>query len=162
MKTINRIMVAIDLSVYSEQTLAYAVMAASAFKATLTVVNVINGRDLEMIRRIATNEFSRSNEAYALKAEEEYIAKTTKERGHTIDSLLAAYKKEDLSVSVQFKTGVPFKELLAAAEEGGADLMVIGAKGRSNVMDVLFGSTAENIQRLSKIPVLSVRTNESL
>jgi nucleotide-binding universal stress UspA family protein len=162
MKTINRIMVAIDLSVYSEQTLAYAVMTASAFKARLTVVNVINSRDLEMIRRIATNQLSRSNEAYALKAEDEYIANTTTERSQTIDLLLAEHKEADLTVDVQFKTGVPFKELLVAAEEGGADLMVIGAKGRSNVMDVLFGSTAENIQRLSKIPVLSVRTSDPL
>ena len=160
MKTINKVLVAIDLSLYSELTLRYAVLMAEKFDAHLTIVNVINTKDLEIIRKVAAYELARSMEVYAEKAEREYIERVRGERTLAIDALMTRISHTRVSVSKIFKIGVPFKELLTAIEEEQADLMVIGAKGRSNVMDVLFGSTAENIQRFCKIPLLSVRGEE--
>lgn len=52
--------------------------------------------------------------------------------------------------------GVVADELIAAAERWGAGLIVVGTHGRSGLSRLLMGSTAENILRHSKVPVLVV------
>lgn len=53
--------------------------------------------------------------------------------------------------------GVPFDETLKVADEIEADLIVLGAVGRSVVRQLLLGSTLEGVVRLSRRPVLVVR-----
>lgn len=54
-------------------------------------------------------------------------------------------------------SGVPYREILRAARETGAGLIVIGTHGRTGVEHVIFGSTAEKVVRMAPCPVLSVR-----
>jgi nucleotide-binding universal stress UspA family protein len=65
-----------------------------------------------------------------------------------------------LDVIKMFETGVPSEEILKAIEETGADLLVIGTKGRTRLADALFGSVAERLYRRSPVSVLSVRGQE--
>ncbi|HSB19224.1 MAG TPA: universal stress protein [Anaeromyxobacteraceae bacterium] len=55
------------------------------------------------------------------------------------------------------KVGVPWEQILAAAREAGADLLVVGTHGRHGVTHALLGSVAEKVVRLSPVPVLTVR-----
>jgi nucleotide-binding universal stress UspA family protein len=55
------------------------------------------------------------------------------------------------------KVGVPWEQILAAAAETGADLLVVGTHGRHGVTHALLGSVAEKVVRLSPVPVLTVR-----
>jgi nucleotide-binding universal stress UspA family protein len=56
-----------------------------------------------------------------------------------------------------FKEGVPFLEILKAAGEMQADLIVLGTHGRTGLAHVLLGSVAERVVRRSACPVLTVR-----
>ena len=53
--------------------------------------------------------------------------------------------------------GIPFHEIINAATEIGADLIVIGTHGRTGLSHVVMGSVAEKVVRKASCPVLAVR-----
>jgi nucleotide-binding universal stress UspA family protein len=149
MKKVNKILVACDLSNYSIQAVEYAADMAKSVNAELVIVNVINQRDLEMVEKVAqhTDEITVSK----------YVSETREYRSEEIATVLAASKRDPALYRKVFKTGVPFREILSAIEEEKADLLVMGTKGRSDLADVLFGSTAQKMFRRCPIPLLSIR-----
>jgi nucleotide-binding universal stress UspA family protein len=59
--------------------------------------------------------------------------------------------------STRLVHGTPYKEILGAATEDRADLIVMGVQGR-NVFDLaLFGSTTNQVVRRATCPVLTIR-----
>jgi len=55
------------------------------------------------------------------------------------------------------REGSPPQEIMAAAQEWGADLLVLGTRGRSRLARALWGSTAEAVVRQAPCPVVVVR-----
>ena len=56
--------------------------------------------------------------------------------------------------------GKPATEIVKAAKDWPADLIVIGSHGRGGVKRVLLGSVAETVMRQAACPVLVVRAEE--
>jgi nucleotide-binding universal stress UspA family protein len=149
MEGIKRILAAIDFSQYSPQVLRFAVDLARELKAQLVVVNVLNQRDVQAIEMVQ-REFPGQSVSQFVKA-------VTAERVSLFEKLLAEAGAASLSARKLIKVGVPFKEILNAVGEEQADLLIMGTKGRGNVADALFGSTAEKVFRRCPIPLVSVR-----
>lgn len=63
----------------------------------------------------------------------------------------------DQPCSQHIRHGEPAAEILACAEEGGHDLIVMGTHGRKGLARMLLGSVAEQVVRDSPIPVLLTR-----
>jgi len=57
--------------------------------------------------------------------------------------------------------GDPAKEIGAAAEREGCDLIALATHGHRLLGDVVRGSTATALRHLTKIPVLMVRAEKS-
>ena len=67
---------------------------------------------------------------------------------------------QDISVTTQVRHGNPAREIVAAADEGTHDLIVIGSRGRGRVADALLGSVSRAVVHASKVPVLVARASE--
>ncbi len=64
---------------------------------------------------------------------------------------------EPSSYEILVAEGPPDARVVAAAEDWGADLVVVGASGRSAPERLLLGSVAERVVRHASVPVLVVR-----
>ncbi len=78
----------------------------------------------------------------------------------TANKKLASLKTrlgKDFKVKTLLREGVPFKEIIACAEEEKVDLIAIGSHGKSDIEEMLLGSVAEKVVRKSKKPCLIVK-----
>jgi nucleotide-binding universal stress UspA family protein len=149
MKRIRKIMVAYDFSDYSKEALKFAVELADELKSDLMVVNVINQREVDAVKRAEM-------EAVSFSADQ-FIKDRKKDRLEQINQIIEEISAKHLPVEIKIKTGVPFCELIQAVKDGGVDLVVMGRKGRGNLAGILFGTTAEKMFRHCPVPLLSLR-----
>jgi nucleotide-binding universal stress UspA family protein len=151
MRQIEKIAVALDLSVYSKGILEYAQTVAGRTSAELVIVNVINRRSLEAAKQAFNAEHP------GCFSMDKFVGDDVKRRQRQLTELMAECGGDKDSVRIDIRTGVPFEEILNFVEEEAVDLLVMGPKGRTNLPDFLFGSSAEKLFRHSPVPVLSVR-----
>lgn len=142
---INRILVPIDFSEHSRNALRYAVDLGSVFDAELVLVFVV-----ESVGYPADLGFGQ----VALPQ----IERELSGRGRAeLERLAREVVGERLGVKFHVPAGRPFVEIIRAAREFEADVIVIATHGHTGVEHILFGSTAEKVVRKAPCPVLVVR-----
>ena len=111
MKAINKIMVAVDFSDYSEPAILYAASLAEDVSAELLLANIYNARDIDKMEMIAFRipEFS----------VKEIVDRNLKDRRKQLAVLAEKLIPEIVDVAVSVRTGVPYKGLLQLIEEKG-------------------------------------------
>lgn len=57
--------------------------------------------------------------------------------------------------------GSPHREIVEYAEDHGVDLIVMGTHGRTGLGRLLLGSVTEKVVRVSPVPVLTIRPEET-
>jgi len=75
---------------------------------------------------------------------------------------VAEIEAAGVAVTKLVREGDPDREIVAAAKEIGADLIVMGSHSQRNIWDVFMGNTAENIARHASCPVLIVSPEAGL
>ncbi len=75
----------------------------------------------------------------------------------TLDRTVEGLKARLPDVRGMLRRGRTWEEILAAAKETGADMIVMGTHGRHGLPHAVLGSVAEKVVRISPVPVLTVR-----
>ena len=149
--SLKRIIAPMDLSEYSETTFTHALSLAKALGGELILLNVINSRGLEQIERLGAQGFGISKE--------QYIETIQKERAQEFEKEYLPHAG-DIPCKVMFRVGLPWEQIIKAAKEENAEMLVMGTKGRGNLAGALFGSTADKVFRHAPCTVVSVRGPE--
>jgi nucleotide-binding universal stress UspA family protein len=140
--TIKNILVGLDFSAHSDAALGYAFEVADKFDAHVHLVHVYTLQD-------------RSESEVGSKSQSE--AQLSTERSQ-LDASADAHRASGRVGEVLWLEGDPAETLLCAAQERGADLIVLGASGRTGLKRLLLGSVAETVVREAKASVWIART----
>jgi len=151
MKRIKSVVAAIDFSDYSRDILEHSVSLSKGLSARLVLVNVINQKTVELARRAFNVEHPNSFLA------EKYISDDKERRKRDLEELLIACGGMVADAKIIIRYGTPFEEILMAVDGEDGDILVVGQRGRTNLPEFLFGTTAEKLFRHSPIPVFSIR-----
>jgi nucleotide-binding universal stress UspA family protein len=156
MNSIKKILGAIDFSKYTPLVAKHAILLARQLKAEVIFVNILNQHDLNLIQQ-TMEKLNDSREKFSMN---EYIEEMVDERETDMKDLFKQFDLTDVSYKFAIYTGVPFSELLAAIKKHEADLVIMGVKGKSDLKDVLVGSTAIKLFRRCPVPLVSIREPE--
>lgn len=130
-REISRIVCPVDFSAPSDAALRYALAIARLSRSELHVVHVWQSSDAEP-RREAELE-------------------------RELEELVHRHATPEDRVARQLRKGVPYVEIVLAAEELDADWIVMGTMGRTGLEHFMVGSVAERVLRSSALPVTVVR-----
>jgi nucleotide-binding universal stress UspA family protein len=145
---IQKILVGIDFSEHAGVALKYAAEFARTFNAEVIACHVVEPPDM-------LSQLPPGGEFYF----PPNLTQTQQESSQTQCERLLA----EAGVArgrVITPAGSPFLEIVRAAKEEDADLIVMGTHGRGAVAHILMGSVAERVVRKAPCPVLTVRSGE--
>lgn len=142
-----KILAATDFSPASEHALDYAVALAKKLNLELIVVHTY---ELPII----------GLPEGALLATAEIANQIITSAQRSLDESVDRRRDSHPLIRGMLRNGDVRDEILSAAKQEGADLIVMGTHGRRGLARALLGSVTEAIVRTAECPVLTVRTKE--
>lgn len=139
----QKLLVPVDLSPFSEKSVRYAADLARMTGGSLTLLTVIN--DILPYYEFFPVEYPSADYFEAMK-----------ERARSELRSLAEKHGENIPCDLQVKRGHPAAAILETAA-GGYDLIVMATHGHSGLEHALLGSITEKVLRKAHCPVLVVR-----
>jgi len=136
----RRVLVALEHSPYDACILEHVRKLSRCCGASMLLIHVADGWVARNIHQLDLRE------SEEMKTDREYLERTCAELtrdGFDADALLAS--------------GDPSKEIAAAAEREGCDLIAMATHGHGFLNDVVRGSVANEVRHRSMVPVLLVR-----
>jgi universal stress protein A len=143
---LKRILVPIDFSPCSKKALRYAVAFAKQFDAKISLIYV------EQVCYLAPEMGPVDLGTVEGRAREE--------AAEELSALAAKEVPTGVAVDVFVRQGHPPTEVISAASELNADLIIISTHGYTGFKHVWFGSSTETLVRHARCPILVVREGE--
>ena len=86
-----------------------------------------------------------------------FYEETSKEAVSHMEKLIQDSGLKSGQAKASLRTGIAFEQIVKAARDVAADLVVMGTHGRTGLAHALIGSVAEKVVRKAPCPVLTVR-----
>jgi len=139
------LLVGMDCSNCSNRALEYAAERAEVSKSQLIVAHVIDWSPFSFNTAQENAERHKRREAELQRAHEEVV-----------DPIVSDLREKKVYARGVIRHGHPAETLQAIGEEFGATNIIIGKTGSSRIKSQLFGSVANTLVQISKIPVTVV------
>ena len=136
----RRILVPLEHSAYDEAILEHVRKLARLCGASLVLMHVADGWAARNVRHLNLRE------SEEMQRDREYL-----------ERLVGELEAEGFEADAILGGGDPPREIAAAAEREGCDLIAMSTHGHRFIKDLLYGSVAEKVRHRSTIPVLLVR-----
>lgn len=149
MKMTPRVMVATDFSDPSLYAVEYAIDLAQRLGGELYLLHVFE--------RPFFVEPGVSHSLQLRHGVDQWIREVKAEESARLDALAERFRSRGVKLQPLFREGVPFVEILKAADELAADLIVMATHGRTGLAHVVIGSVAQRVVQKAECPVLTVR-----
>lgn len=136
----KRILVPLEHSEYDVAILAHVRALAKFCGASIVLIHVADGFAARNVNQLNLRE------SEEMRADRQYLESTCEAltaEGFKVESLLAG--------------GDPAREIADAAAREQCDLIAMSTHGHRFIKDVLYGSVANEVRHLSRVPVLLVR-----
>jgi nucleotide-binding universal stress UspA family protein len=147
MKTIRKILAAVDFSEYSDPVLDAAVGFARQFDAELHLVHAFDVR-VPLVTPLTP---------YGTSASPGAIEEMQEEAATKLDDLGRRASAQGVAATPHVLGAPAASAIVDLAEELEADLIVMGTRGRTGLKHVLLGSVAERTMRHAPCWVLAVK-----
>jgi len=150
MKKIEKIMVPLAFSPYSQGIVDYALMLATSLAVEkLIFISVINQRDVDAVETITAFGYEVDGS--------HYVEEIKKQRAAALDKLLKKSDFPEERMKLIVTVGKPANKLLKYAVREDVDMIVMGVKAKSELAHAFTGSVAEKLFRRSPITIVSYR-----
>jgi nucleotide-binding universal stress UspA family protein len=142
---ISKILVPVDFEAPSNHALEYAKDLARQFQASLELLHVVSVPYILPV-----------TDGGLLQLSPEVIDGVVKDANARLANAIGS-TGETSGSRATVRTGDPRAQIVDFAREEGADLIVMGTRGRTGATHLIFGSVAEHVVRSAPCPVLTVR-----
>jgi nucleotide-binding universal stress UspA family protein len=142
----KKILFCTDFSQTADHAFHYALELAKTYGSQLIIFHSLHQPFYPMLSEpfVVTQVVDQTEDAMRQEAEKE------------IRRRYAVSLPEGIEVQIVVRSGTPSQEILRVIGEAKADLVVMGARGRSPLELLLFGSVAHRVVKRSPVPVLTV------
>lgn len=151
MKTLNqitKILIAIEDSQYSERAAGYGFDLAEKLNASVALLHV---NEVPVGTSYITDPML--NESQVVLPDLIHLQDESSKK--LLDRISEVYEGR-VPTYTYTKLGNPRDEILATAEEWGADMIILGTHGRTGFDHFISGSVSEKVARKAKCPVLII------
>ncbi|MGE4291294.1 MAG: universal stress protein [Desulfovibrio sp.] len=142
----KKIMLGADGSEHSKHAAQYAVDLAKAFNSKVVIVSTYRGQTI--VTEDPAHQY------------------TMKEMRRRATHIQAWYRELMVKNNVEHEAllldGPAAQAIADAAERESADIIIIGSRGRSNIVGMIIGSTAHILLHIAPCPVLAIRMKHRL
>ncbi len=159
---IKKILYATDLSENARYAFGYAVSLARRYDARINVLHVVE--ELSSFARSMVEEIlGEKRWADRITEKEEEVIRDLKTR---LDEFCNEVRDEQPSCPFVIDktlvvTGHPVDQISQHAKEMGADVIVMGSRGKGGLADVTLGSTSRRVLKRGITPVMVIRLPKS-
>lgn len=149
----KKILVPFDFSEYAVAALDFAVEMSHVSQGSVTMIHIIE-YPLATTFNVSgeIGQFSGEDAIFTLE-----LIKRTKIR---VREFLAQDKYANAAIHSEIMMGHPYEGIISLVEEADHDLIVMGTKGATGLMEMFVGSNAEKIVRNATCPVITIHKEQ--
>lgn len=136
----QRVLVALEHSAYDATIVEHVKDLARCCHSSVVLIHVADGWAARNLRHLDLRE------SEEMRDDRDYL-----------ERVCAALRAEGLEVDAILANGDPSREIAAAAEREGCDLIAMATHGHGFLNDVVRGSVANEVRHRTTVPVLLVR-----